>query len=42
MEPADFLAAMDGYKDRDPELATVVSVIKATVKVGIGKLRKCP
>ncbi|MFH9090508.1 telomere-associated protein Tap [Streptomyces sp. NPDC017673] len=42
MEPADFLAAMDGYKDRDPDLAIVVSAIKATVKGGIGKLRERP
>jgi transcriptional regulator with XRE-family HTH domain len=42
MEPADFLAAMDGYRDRDPELALVVSAIKATVKGGIGKLRERP
>ncbi|WP_318205762.1 telomere-associated protein Tap [Streptomyces sp. SCL15-4] len=42
MAPADFLAAMDGYKDRDPELAIVVSAIKATVKGGLGKLRERP
>ncbi len=42
MEPADFLAAMDGYKDRDPDLAIVVSAIKATVKGGLGKLRERP
>ncbi|MGW3205721.1 telomere-associated protein Tap [Streptomyces sp. NPDC001135] len=42
MAPADFLAAMDGYKDRDPQLAIVVSAIKATVKGGIGKLRERP
>ncbi|MEV0981847.1 transcriptional regulator [Streptomyces sp. NPDC049915] len=42
MEPADFLAAMDGYKERDPELAIVVSAIKATVKGGLGKLRERP
>ncbi|WP_166020273.1 telomere-associated protein Tap [Streptomyces chilikensis] len=42
MEPADFLAAMDSYKDRDPELALVVSAIKATVKGGLGKLRERP
>ncbi|GEB60074.1 telomere-associated protein Tap [Streptomyces gardneri] len=40
--PEDFLAAMDGYKDRDPELAIVVSAIKATVKGGLGKLRERP
>ncbi|POX60440.1 hypothetical protein C3492_27280 [Streptomyces sp. Ru62] len=42
MEPADFLAAMDGYQDRDPDLAIVVSAIKATVKGGIGRLRERP
>ncbi|MEV0226751.1 helix-turn-helix domain-containing protein [Streptomyces sp. NPDC050704] len=42
LEPADFLAAMDGYRGRDPELAIVVSAIKATVKGGIGKLRERP
>ncbi|ELS50343.1 telomere-associated protein Tap [Streptomyces viridochromogenes] len=38
--PEEFLAAMDGYRDRDPQLAIVVSAIKATVKGGIGKLRE--
>ncbi|MGW2827177.1 telomere-associated protein Tap [Streptomyces sp. NPDC001443] len=42
LAPADFLAAMDGYKDRDPELGIVVSAIKATVKGGLGKLRERP
>lgn len=42
MPPADFLAAMDGYRQRDPQLAIVVSAIKATVKDGIGKLRERP
>lgn len=41
-EPTDFLAAMDGYKARDPELAIVVSAVKATVKGGLGKLRERP
>ncbi|GAB2746134.1 telomere-associated protein Tap [Streptomyces bullii] len=40
--PEEFLAAMDGYRERDPELAIVVSAIKATVKGGIGKLRERP
>ncbi|MEU7469999.1 helix-turn-helix transcriptional regulator [Streptomyces sp. NPDC044984] len=40
--PADFLTAMDGYQERDPRLATVVSAIKATVKGGLGKLRERP
>jgi transcriptional regulator with XRE-family HTH domain len=42
MEPADFLAAMDGYKEGDSQLAIVVSAIKATVKGGLGKLRERP
>ncbi|WP_413098141.1 telomere-associated protein Tap [Streptomyces sp. Inha503] len=42
LAPADFLAAMDGYRARDPELAIVVSAIKATVKGGLGKLRERP
>jgi hypothetical protein len=42
LPPREFLAAMDGYRERDPELAIVVSAIKATVKGGIGKLRERP
>lgn len=42
LSPADFLTAMDGYKDRDPELGLVVSAVKATVKGGLGKLRERP
>ncbi|MET9190295.1 telomere-associated protein Tap [Streptomyces tendae] len=42
LAPDDFLTAMDGYKGRDPELAIVVSAIKATVKGGLGKLRERP
>jgi hypothetical protein len=42
MEPADFLTAMDGCKERDPGLAIVVSAVKATVKGGLGKLRERP
>ncbi|MEW1773428.1 helix-turn-helix domain-containing protein [Streptomyces sp. NPDC086777] len=42
LPPEEFLAAMDGYRQRDPELAMVVSAIKATVKGGIGKLRERP
>ncbi|MGN9821796.1 telomere-associated protein Tap [Streptomyces sp. SD11] len=42
LSPVDLLAAMDGYRDRDPELAIVVSAIKATVKGGLGKLRERP
>ncbi|MFE2716956.1 telomere-associated protein Tap [Streptomyces mirabilis] len=40
--PEEFLAVMDGYKERDPELAIVVSAVKATVKGGLGKLRERP
>lgn len=42
LSPEDFLAAMDGYKGRDPELTIVVTAVKATVKGGIGKLRERP
>ncbi|WP_433917390.1 helix-turn-helix domain-containing protein [Streptomyces canus] len=42
MAPANFLTAMAGYKERDPELAIVVAAIKATVKGGLGKLRERP
>ncbi|MEH0475118.1 helix-turn-helix domain-containing protein [Streptomyces sp. B21-097] len=42
LPPAEFLAAMDGYRQRDPQLAIVVSAVKATVKGGIGKLRERP
>ncbi|MBX7466553.1 helix-turn-helix domain-containing protein [Streptomyces sp. MAG02] len=42
LAPADFLTAMDDYQARDPELAIVVSAVKATVKGGLGKLRERP
>ncbi|MFC8765594.1 telomere-associated protein Tap [Streptomyces sp. NPDC057193] len=42
LPPADFLTAMNGYKDRDPQLGLVVSAVKATVKGGLGKLRERP
>ncbi|MFG2878814.1 telomere-associated protein Tap [Streptomyces sp. NPDC048337] len=42
LAPADFLAAMDGYKQRDPQMTIVASAIKATVKGGLGKLRERP
>ncbi|MER5555936.1 helix-turn-helix transcriptional regulator [Streptomyces sp. NPDC002793] len=42
LSPEDFLTAMDGCKERDPELGIVVSAIKATVKGGLGKLRERP
>ncbi|MGW2513911.1 telomere-associated protein Tap [Streptomyces scopuliridis] len=42
LTPAGFLTAMDGYRQRDPQLAIVLSAVKATVKGGIGKLRERP
>ncbi|MEV7318132.1 helix-turn-helix transcriptional regulator [Streptomyces microflavus] len=42
LSPEGFLTAMDGYKERDPELEIVVAAIKATVKGGLGKLRERP
>ncbi|MGW3986270.1 telomere-associated protein Tap [Streptomyces sp. NPDC004830] len=42
MEPADFLAAMDGHRARDPQAAIVADAVKATVKGGLGKLRERP
>ncbi|MFI8944304.1 telomere-associated protein Tap [Streptomyces syringium] len=42
LSPEGFLAAMDGYRSRDPQLAIVVSAVKATVKGGLGKLRERP
>lgn len=42
LPPQEFLAAMEGYRQHDPELAVVVSAIKATVKGGLGKLRERP
>uniref|UniRef100_A0AAU2VGZ7 Helix-turn-helix domain-containing protein n=1 Tax=Streptomyces sp. NBC_00008 TaxID=2903610 RepID=A0AAU2VGZ7_9ACTN len=42
LSPKDFLTAINGYKSRDPELAIVVSAVKATVKGGLGKLRERP
>ncbi|MFB7757072.1 multiprotein-bridging factor 1 family protein [Streptomyces sp. NPDC056121] len=42
LSPQEFLAAMEGYRQHDPELAVVVSAIKATVKGGLGKLRERP
>lgn len=40
LSPEEFLAAMDGYRNRDPELGIVITAIKATVKGGVGKLRE--
>ncbi|MEU1470528.1 helix-turn-helix transcriptional regulator [Streptomyces sp. NPDC005761] len=42
LSPADFLTAMDGYRLRDPQMAIVLTAVKATVKGGIGKLRERP
>jgi transcriptional regulator with XRE-family HTH domain len=42
LAPADFLAAMNGWRQRDPQLAIVVDAVKATVKGGLGKLRERP
>ncbi|MFF4213283.1 telomere-associated protein Tap [Streptomyces sp. NPDC001796] len=42
LTPEEFLTAMDGYQQRDAEMAVVLSAIKATVKGGIGKLRERP
>ncbi|WP_326813276.1 helix-turn-helix domain-containing protein (plasmid) [Streptomyces scopuliridis] len=39
---ADFLTAMAAHKQVDPQLAIVLSAVKATVKGGIGKLRERP
>ncbi|MEV2245557.1 helix-turn-helix transcriptional regulator [Streptomyces sp. NPDC049970] len=40
--PGEFLAAMEGHRHRDPQMAAVLSAVKATVKGGIGKLRERP
>ncbi|MGW1160283.1 telomere-associated protein Tap [Streptomyces sp. NPDC002519] len=40
LPPQQFLKAMDGYRQRDPEMAIVLDAIKSTVKGGIGKLRE--
>ncbi|MFD7900567.1 telomere-associated protein Tap [Streptomyces sp. NPDC059743] len=40
LSPAEFLQAMDGYRQRDPELGIVVDAVKMTVKGGIGKLQE--
>ncbi|MEU1371728.1 helix-turn-helix transcriptional regulator [Streptomyces sp. NPDC005803] len=42
LTPAGFLAAMDGHRLRDPQMALVLSAVKATVKGGLGKLRERP
>jgi hypothetical protein len=42
LSPEDFLAAMTDHKQVDPQLAIVLSAVKATVKGAIGKLRERP
>ncbi|MGV9248916.1 telomere-associated protein Tap [Streptomyces sp. NPDC003710] len=42
LTPEQFLTAMHGCKQRDEQMAIVLSAIKATVKGGIGKLRERP
>ncbi|MER6475026.1 telomere-associated protein Tap [Streptomyces filamentosus] len=40
LAPEEFLAAMDGHKERDPDAAIVLDAIKGTVKFGLGKLQQ--
>ncbi|WP_460036898.1 telomere-associated protein Tap [Streptomyces cavourensis] len=40
LTPQELLAAMDGYKQRDPQMAIVLDAIKSTVKNGIGKFQE--
>ncbi|WP_437441402.1 telomere-associated protein Tap [Streptomyces aureus] len=40
LDPAGYLAAMDGYKQRDPAMAIVLDAVKSTVKNGIGKFQE--
>ncbi|MYS88603.1 MULTISPECIES: telomere-associated protein Tap [Streptomyces] len=40
LRPPEFLEAMEGYRQRDPEMAMVLDAVKSTVKGGIGKLRE--
>ncbi|MET8128217.1 helix-turn-helix domain-containing protein [Streptomyces sp. NPDC005065] len=42
LSPQDFLTSMEGYRQRDPQMAIVLTAVKATVKGGIGKLRERP
>ncbi|WP_326581873.1 helix-turn-helix domain-containing protein (plasmid) [Actinacidiphila glaucinigra] len=42
MSPEAFLEAMAVHKQANPEMAIVLSAVKATVKGGIGKLRERP
>ncbi|MFF8580913.1 telomere-associated protein Tap [Streptomyces albidoflavus] len=40
LSPAEFLNAMDGHKQRDPDAAIVLDAVKSTVKFGLGKLQQ--
>ncbi|MFD3997166.1 telomere-associated protein Tap [Streptomyces sp. NPDC058583] len=40
LSPAEFLTAMDGCKQRDPDAVIVLDAIKGTVKFGLGKLQQ--
>ncbi|CAL9336712.1 hypothetical protein SUDANB58_00181 [Streptomyces sp. enrichment culture] len=40
LAPREFLKAMEGYRQRDPEMAIVLDAVKMTVKGGIGKLQE--
>jgi hypothetical protein len=40
LPPDQYLRAMDGYRQRDPQMTIVLDAIKSTVKGGIGKLRE--
>ncbi|MEV5428071.1 helix-turn-helix domain-containing protein [Streptomyces sp. NPDC052701] len=40
LPPEQYLRAMEGHRQRDPEMTIVLDAIKSTVKGGIGKLRE--
>ncbi|MFD5326898.1 telomere-associated protein Tap [Streptomyces sp. NPDC127092] len=40
LSPQEFLRAMDGYRQRDPELAIVLDAVKMTAEGGIARLRE--
>jgi hypothetical protein len=40
LPPTEFLRTMDGFKQRDAQMAIVLDAIKSTAKGGIGKLRE--
>ncbi|MEU7649239.1 telomere-associated protein Tap [Streptomyces huasconensis] len=42
LSDAEFLAAMEHHKEKDPAMAAVLAAIKATIKGGVGKLRERP